>query len=134
MKGQAYIISENMIDILKNLITIAILLGLFLLFASYNVKINETVEERMVFDAINSIIGNKCLIYGEDENFYRSIFDEKKLSEGNICLNLNEFEVELTDFERTWKLGTSQHKTSFTLPITIYSGGKFKFGKMVVSH
>lgn len=135
MKGQATILSEKMIDILKNIITIAVLLGIFLLFASYNIKIRETIEERLTFDAINSILGNKCLVYEDEEgNFYRNIFDEKKLSQGNICLNSNEFEIEITDFETVWKLGTSQHKTSFTLPVTIYSGGRFKFGKMVISH
>lgn len=135
MKGQAYIISDTMIDILKNIITIATILGIFLLFSIYHVKINEVIDERMTFDAVNSIIGDKCLIY-EDEsgNFYRSIFDDEKLNQGNICLNSNEFEIEISDFETTWKLGTSQHKKSFILPITIYSRGKFKFGKMVISY
>lgn len=135
MKGQVWIISENMIDILKNIIVIAVLLGLFLLFAIYNIKINETTEERKIFDAVNSIIGNKCLI-SEDEsgNFYRSIFDEEKLNQDNVCLNSNEFEIEVSDFENTWRLGSSQHKKSFTLPITIYSKEKFKFGKMVISY
>ncbi|MEM5855243.1 MAG: hypothetical protein QW472_02900 [Candidatus Aenigmatarchaeota archaeon] len=135
MKGQAFIIPENMIDILKNLLTIAFLVGLFLLFTVYNIKIKDTTDSRMIFDGINSIIGNKCLIY-EDENgnFYRSIFDKKKLNQGDLCLNSNEFEIEITDFETTWRLGSSQKRVQFVLPVTIYSDGKFKFGKMVISY
>ncbi|MEM5829273.1 MAG: hypothetical protein QW040_00505 [Candidatus Aenigmatarchaeota archaeon] len=135
MKGQAFIIPEEMIDILKNLLTIAFLLGLFLLFTVYNIKIKDTIDNRIIFDGINSIMGNKCLIY-EDEagNFYRGIFDEKKLNRGDLCFDSNYFEVEITDFKTIWRLGSSKNRVKITLPITIYSNGKFKFGKMVVGY
>lgn len=135
MKGQAFVIPETMIDILKNLIVIGFFLGLFLTFAVYNIRINDVVNKRIAFDIVNVMIGNKCLIYEDDGgNFYRSIFDKEKLDRGDICLDLKNFEVEITDFEKTWNFGSSQRKDKFVVPVTIHEGGEFKFGRMVVSY
>ncbi|MFH8119753.1 MAG: hypothetical protein QXS37_03035 [Candidatus Aenigmatarchaeota archaeon] len=135
MKGQAFIISETMIDLLKNILTIAVFLGLFLLFTTYNIKIKDTSDNRIIFDGINVIIGNKCLVY-EDEsgNLYRNIFDERKLNRGDVCIDQNLFEVEITDFEKIWRFGSSKQKVSIVLPTTVYSDGKIKFGKMVIKY
>jgi|GEM_PF-5904221 len=135
MKGQAFIISETMLDILKNFLTIAFFIGLFLLFTTYNITVKSSIEKRKAFDLMNSLLGDKCIIY-EDEggNFYRAIFDKDKLDKGDICLDLGNFGVEISDFDNIWRFGKTQYSENFSIPITVFDGQKFKFGKMVVGY
>lgn len=135
MKGQAYVIPETLVDILQLLIFVAFFIGTFLLFTTYNMIVHSSIEERNAFDTANIIIGNRCLAY-EDENgnFYRGIFDKRKLNSGDLCLSLGEFSIEITDFQSEWKFGSSRMKKKYSLPIVIFDDGNFKLGKMVIGY
>jgi len=135
MKGQAFVLPETLIDVLQLLIFVAFFVGTFLMFTTYNMIVKSSVEERTAFDLINNVIGNRCLLYSDEGgNYYRGIFDKKKLDNGNLCIDLGKFSLEITDFQAQWKFGSSNYQKKYSLPVTIFDGNNFKLGRMVIGY
>ena len=134
MKGQAYVIPETLIDILQLLSFVALFIGTFLIFTNYNITVKSSLEDRETFDFMNVILGDRCILFEREGNFYRGIFDAEKLKSSNLCIEHNKFSLKIESIDgKIFSFGDCK-KERYYLPITIKDGEKFVLGKMVVCY
>ncbi len=134
MKGQAYVLPETLIDVIQLITFIALFVGTFLIFTTYNLVFKNTIEEREVSDLINIILGDRCLLANEDGNYFRGIFDAEKLKKGAPCVSLGKYSIIFEDIEgNVFSLG-SCNSIKHSLPVVIKNNDRFNLGKMVVCY
>jgi len=134
MKGQAYVLPETLIDILQLLTFVALFIGTFLIFTNYNITIKSSFEDREAFDYINVVLGDRCLLFEKDGNFFRGVFDLEKLKNEKICVQQEGFSLKIDDLKgNTFLFGECKNE-KYSLPVTIKEGENYIIGKMVVCY
>ena len=134
MKGQAYVLPETLIDVIQLITFIALFVGTFLIFTTYNITFKHTVKEREVSDLINVILGDRCVLARENGNYFRGIFDGEKLKEGNFCVNLGMYSLRFEDIEGNVFNFGSCSSAKHSIPVVIKNNNRFNLAKMVVCY
>ena len=134
MKGQAYILPETLIDILQLLSFVALFIGTFLIFTNYNMTIKTSIEDREAFDFMNVIFGDKCILFENDGNFYRGIFDAEKLKNGELCVLQEKFSLKIEDqMGNSFSFGSCNNE-KYHIPVVIKDKESYILGRMVVCY
>jgi len=134
MKGQAYILPETLIDVLQLITFVALFIGTFLIFTTYNVVIKSSIEDREAFEMIDVILGDRCLIFERDGNFFKGIFDVNKLAKKISCVELGKFSFKVEDLRGNSFVFGECSKEMYSVPITIKEGENLVLGKMVICY
>lgn len=134
MKGQAYILPETLIDILQLITFVALFVGTFLIFTTYNVVIKSSFEDREAFTLVDVTLGDRCLLFEKDGNFFKGVFDINKLREGRTCVNLDGFSFKFDDVRgNSFAFGKCKSE-KYSVPVSIKIGENFVIGKMVICY
>jgi len=134
VKGQAYILPETLIDILQLLTFVALFVGTFLIFTTYNVTIKTSLEDREAFDFMNVALGDKCVLSEKDGNYLRGIYDAENLRNGKLCVPTDKFSVKIEDSSgNVYMFGTCKNE-KHSFPITIKKSEGYILGRMVICY
>ena len=134
IKGQAYILPETLIDILQLLTFVALFVGTFLIFTTYNVTIKTSLEDREAFDFMNVVLGDKCILFEKDGNYFRGVYDVEKLRNGKICVPTGKFSVKIEDLDGDIYLFGACKNEKYSFPITVKKDKNYILGRMVICY
>jgi len=142
MKGQIAIPTEFMLNILSFMLLLITILGTFLAVAQYQLTYDSRVEYRLLIDLMENLLSDKCLIYEENGNLWKGVFDESKLdsmqSASDLCVQFHkDFFLKVKDSKEEWKFWGSDPPSSLveeslSYPIIVKHQDEFVPGYMEV--
>ena len=114
------------------------ILGCLLGVMQYQVTYESRENYRELIDLIENILNHECLVYEENGNIWRGVFDKGKLNANPFCQISypKNFYVEIIDSENTWVIGNkplmSKLEESLSYPVLIKYSNKLAVGRMEV--
>lgn len=137
LKGQLSISTEVMLKVISFLLMTMAILGCLIGVMQYQVTFEARENARYLVDLMENLLNHECLVYKENGNTWRGVFDKNKLVSGPTCdISFNKnFYIEITDSENGhWVIGSKGFEIEDTLsyPVLIKYPDKFVAGRMEV--
>ncbi|MEM5883117.1 MAG: hypothetical protein QXQ77_02665, partial [Candidatus Aenigmatarchaeota archaeon] len=101
LKGQVSIPPQVMLKVISFLLLTMTILGCLLGVMQYQVTFEAREDARYLIDLMENLLNHECLVYKENGNNWRGVFDKSKLDSNPSCsISFKKnFYVEITDSE-----------------------------------
>lgn len=124
MKGQTSFASETIMKALSFIIMTVVLVGTLVAYFQYQVVYESFNDMRQTIDFAENVMNSKCLVYEENGNFFKGVFDKNKLDKGlNTCIGTELFKtasVEIIDEKgNRWGSTNPLSKNTLEYPVLV---------------
>jgi hypothetical protein len=126
-----------MLKVISFLLMTMTILGCLIGVMQYQVTFQSREDARSIIDLMENILNHDCLVYKEDGNTWRGVFDKAKLDSNPSCeipFRKN-FYIEIKDSQNgNWLIGRKGFEIEDILsyPVLIKYPDKFVEGRMEV--